>query len=103
MASRGIPQFSENGGLPSIGIGGLQTLGSNAFLPSDETSQTLQIADDFTKIYGGHSFKAGITSQQVKFDTLQPAFSRGSFDYNGQYTDVPNSNSNNHGTGRSSW
>jgi hypothetical protein len=94
---QGIPQFAENGGLPSIGIGSLQTLGSNAFLPSDEISQTLQIADDFTKIYKSHSFKAGIESQQVKFSTLQPGYSRGNFDYNGNYTDIPTKN--NGGTG----
>jgi hypothetical protein len=94
---QGIPQTSENGGLPSIAIGGLQTLGSNAFLPSDEISQTLQIADDFTKIYKSHSFKSGIESQQVKFSTLQPAYSRGNFDYNGNYTDIPTKN--NGGTG----
>ncbi|MGA8939287.1 MAG: TonB-dependent receptor [Acidobacteriaceae bacterium] len=94
---QGIPQFAENGGLPSIGIGGLQTLGSNAFLPSDEVSQTLQITDDFTKIYKNHSFKAGIESQQVKFSTLQPGYSRGNFDYNGNYTDIPTKN--NGGTG----
>lgn len=94
---QGIAQGNENGGLPSIGIGGLQTLGSNAFLPSDEISQTLQITDDFTKIFGKHSFKTGIEFQHVKFSTLQPAFSRGNFDYNGQYTDIPQQN--NGGTG----
>ena len=94
---QGIPQFNENGGLPSIGIGGLQSLGSSAFLPSDETSQTLQIADDFTKIYKSHSFKAGIESQQVKFSTLQPGFSRGNFDFNGNYTDIPTKNNGNTG------
>jgi hypothetical protein len=94
---QGIPQFSENGGLPTIQIGGLATLGSNPYLPSDETSQTLQIADDFTQIYKSHSFKAGIESQQVKFSVLQPAYSRGSFDFNGTYTDVPTKN--NGGTG----
>ena len=94
---QGIPQFTENGGLPSIGIGGMATLGSNAFLPSDEISQTLQITDDFTKIWHSHSFKAGIESQHVKFSTLQPGFSRGNFDFNGTYTDVPQKN--NGGTG----
>ena len=94
---QGIPQFTENGGLPSIGIGGMATLGSNAFLPSDEISQTLQITDDVTKIWHTHSFKAGIESQHVKFSTLQPGFSRGNFDFNGQYTDVPQAN--NGGTG----
>jgi hypothetical protein len=91
---QGIPQFSENGGLPSLAIGGLATLGSNSFLPSDEISQTLQITDDFTKIYKSHSFKAGIESQQVKFSVLQPGYSRGNFDFNGTYTDIPTQNSN---------
>jgi len=86
---QGIPQFPENGGLPSIAINGLSTLGSNAFLPSDEISQTLQITDDFTKVWRKHSFKAGIESQHVKFSTLQPAFSRGNFDYDGRFTDIP--------------
>lgn len=90
---QGIPQFAENGGLPAISFGGLATLGSNSFLPSDEVSQTLQITDDFTKIWGNHSFKMGIESQHVKFSVLQPAYSRGTFDYNGQYTDVPQQNS----------
>ena len=89
---QGIPQFPENGGLPSIGIGGLATLGSNAFLPSDEISQTLQVTDDFTKVWRTHSFKAGVESQHVKFSTLQPGFSRGNFDYNGTYTDIPQLN-----------
>jgi Carboxypeptidase regulatory-like domain/TonB dependent receptor/TonB-dependent Receptor Plug Domain len=93
----GIPQSTENGGLGSYDIGGLSTLGSNAFLPSDEISQTLQLTDDFTRIWGKHSFKMGIENQHVKFDTLQPAFSRGNFDYNGQFTDVVNTSSGNLG------
>jgi Carboxypeptidase regulatory-like domain/TonB dependent receptor len=86
----GIPQQHENGGLPAFGINGLQTLGSNAFLPSDEVSSTIQATDDFTKIYGKHTFKMGIEYQHVKFSTLQPPWSRGEFDYNGDYTDIPN-------------
>ncbi|MDQ2834839.1 MAG: TonB-dependent receptor [Acidobacteriota bacterium] len=84
----GIPQSAENGGLPSIQISGLNQLGSNDYLPSDEVSQTLQVADDFTKIYGKHSFKMGIEYQDVHFNTLQPAFSRGEFDFNGNYAGV---------------
>jgi hypothetical protein len=93
---QGIPQIPENGGLPQIVINGLSTLGSNAFLPSDEVSQTLQITDDFTKIYGNHNFKMGIEYQHIKFSTLQPAYSRGDFEYATNnsgattYTDIPN-------------
>ncbi len=94
---QGIPQLQENGGLPAFGINGLQTLGSNAFLPSDEVSSTFQFTDDVTKILGKHTFKMGIEWQHVKFSTLQPPWSRGEFDYNGDYTDIPNVNGGNTG------
>jgi Carboxypeptidase regulatory-like domain/TonB-dependent Receptor Plug Domain len=92
---QGIPQTTENGGLPSITFSGLSTLGSNSYLPSDEVSDTLQITDDFTKVYGVHSFKMGIEFQNVKFSTLQPAYSRGDFSFNSNsgsvsFTDIPN-------------
>jgi hypothetical protein len=83
-----IPQVAENGGLPAFGINGLATLGSNAFLPSDEVSSTFQLTDDLTKIYGKHTFKMGIEWQHVKFSTLQPPWSHGEFDYNGHFTDI---------------
>jgi Carboxypeptidase regulatory-like domain/TonB dependent receptor len=85
----GIPQVQENGGLPAFGINGLQTLGSNAFLPSDEVSSTVQVTDDLTKIYGKHTFKLGFEFQHVKFSTLQPPWSRGEFDFSGLYTEIP--------------
>ncbi len=85
-----IQQSAENGGLPNFYIGNLTNLGSNNFLPSDEVSYTLQATDDFTKIYGQHSFKMGIEYQHVKFSTLQPAWSRGAFQYGGGFTDIPN-------------
>ena len=86
---QGIPQQTLNGGLPAFGINGLATLGSNAFLPSDEVTSTFQLTDDVTKIYGKHTFKMGIEWQHVKFSTLQPPWSRGEFDYNGDYTEIP--------------
>ena len=93
----GIPQESLNGGLPAFGINGLSTLGSNAFLPSDEVTSTLQVTDDVTKIYGKHTFKAGFEYQHVKFSTLQPPWSRGEFDYNGNFTEIPNIDAGNTG------
>jgi len=93
----GIPQEAENGGLPAIGISGYQTLGSNAFLPSDEVTSTFQLTDDLTKIYGKHTFKMGFEWQHVKFSTLQPPWSRGQFNYDGTYTDVPGKTSGNVG------
>ena len=93
----GIPQAHENGGLPAFGIGGLQTLGGNAFLPSDEVTSTFQLTDDLTKIYGKHTFKGGFEWQHVKFSTLQPPWSRGQFNFDGHYTDVPGKGGDNTG------
>jgi hypothetical protein len=93
----GVPQVSLNGGLPAFGINGLSTLGSNAFLPSDEVSSTFQLTDSVTKIYGKHTFKMGFEFQHVKFSTLQPPWSRGEYDYNGDYTEVPTVDSGNTG------
>ena len=84
-----IPQVAENGGLPNYYISNLTNLGSNNFLPSDEVSYTIQTTDDFTKIYGQHSFKMGIEYQHVKFSTLQPAWSRGAWDYTSNFEDIP--------------
>ncbi|MBZ5514020.1 MAG: TonB-dependent receptor [Acidobacteriia bacterium] len=92
-----VPQVTLNGGLPAFGINGLSTLGSNAFLPSDEVTQTNQVTDNFTKSYGKHTFKAGIEYQRVKYSTLQPPWSHGQFNYDGVYTRMPGGNSENAG------
>ncbi len=96
---QGIPQDHENGGLPAFGIQGLQTLGSNAFLPSDEVSSTIQFTDDFTKIYGKHTFKMGFEYQHVKFSTLQPPWSRGQFNFDGVFTNPPGASPSANNTG----
>ena len=80
-----VPQVPENGGLPAIVISGLSSLGSNAFLPSDEISETTQVADNYTKVYGKHTYKMGFEFQHIKFSTLQPSWSHGEFDYNGDF------------------
>ncbi len=86
---QGVPQGNLNGGLPQISISGLSNLGSNDYLPSDEVSQTLQVVDDFTKVYGKNSFKMGFEYQDVHFNTLQPPYSRGEFDFTGNFAGIP--------------
>lgn len=90
---QGIPQTANNGGLPTFTISGLSSLGAATYLPGDEIGQAEQLADDFTKIWGKHSFKTGVEALHVKFIVELPSASRGTFDYNGTYTDVPNANS----------
>jgi len=85
---QGIAQVSENGGLPALGISGLNTLGSNSFLPSNEVTQTTQLTDNLTKIYSKHTFKMGMEFQHIKFSTLQPAWSHGQLNFDGNYAGI---------------
>ena len=84
----GIAQVTENGGLPALGISGLSTLGSNSFLPSDEITQTTQVTENLTKVYGKHTFKMGMEFQHIKFSTLQPAWSHGQMNFDGNYAGI---------------
>ncbi|HMD95779.1 MAG TPA: carboxypeptidase regulatory-like domain-containing protein [Terriglobia bacterium] len=85
-----VPQVTENGGLPAFTIGGLNTLGTNQFLPSDEVNNTFQVTDNFSKAHGNHSLKMGFEFQHIKFSALQPVSSHGLFDFNGTYTGSDN-------------
>jgi hypothetical protein len=85
----GIPQVPLNGGLPNLNFSGLSQLGGAGFLPSQEYNSTLQATENVTKVYGNHTFKGGFEFQHVKFSTLQPPYSRGSFDFNGSFSEVP--------------
>ncbi len=86
---QGIPQISEKGGLPNFGIGTLTNLGSASFLVSDEFNSTTQITENLTRVYKLHMFKRGFEFQHIKFSTLQPAWSRGQFNYDGNYRSIP--------------
>jgi hypothetical protein len=93
----GIPQLPHNGGLGSIVLQGLNTLGSNEFLPSVEYSTTYQFADNVTKIQGNQTLKAGFEYQHLRFSILQPPAGRGYWTFNGVFTGVPSGSGANTG------
>jgi hypothetical protein len=81
---QGIPQTNGNGGLPTITISGLTGLGAGAFAsPNQRSSDTIQFTENLTKIHGGHSFKGGFEYQRLHFPWIDPAWSRGEFDFGG--------------------
>lgn len=86
---QGIPAGKQNGGLPIIGLSGLNSLGGAGWLPSDEPNQTTQMMENVTKLQGAHTFKGGFEFQHIKWDVYQPSWSRGEFDFSGTYTEVP--------------
>jgi hypothetical protein len=85
----GVLQTSGNGGLPNISLGNLTQLGSAEWLVSDRYSNTIQLTENLTKIYGKHTFKAGVEYQNITFPWIAPPYSRGAFDFNGTYTSIP--------------
>jgi hypothetical protein len=94
----GIPGGALNGGLPNVSFSangsasGIATFGGPQWSPTDEHENVFQILDNVTKIAGNHSLKAGVNFQSVRFSTLQPNQSRGSYYYSGEYTSNMNAN-----------
>ncbi len=93
----GIPGGALNGGLPAVSVSGISSFGSPTWSTTDEHENVYQILDNITKIAGQHSLKAGVSFQSIRFSTLQPQQSRGSYSYNGKYTS--NLNASNTGSG----
>ncbi len=93
----GVPQGNSNGGLGSLYIAGLNTLGSNQYLPSIELSTTTQLSDNVTKTAGRQTFKAGFQWQRLGFSILQPPAGRGTWNFGGVYTEVPDTGGGNTG------
>ncbi|HSU88252.1 MAG TPA: carboxypeptidase-like regulatory domain-containing protein, partial [Terriglobia bacterium] len=94
---QGVPQVPSNGGLGTIFITGLNTLGSNQFLPSIETSLTSQYMDNLTKVWGKQTMKFGFEHQHLRFTILQPPSGRGAWSFSGAYTEVPSQGGGNTG------
>jgi len=96
---QGVSQADGNYGLPRISIGGTSGLGAGAFAsPNTRVSDTTQLSENLTKIYGKHTFKGGFELQYLRFPWIDPAWSRGEMDFGG-FTGIPSNGKLNNGTG----
>ena len=95
----GVPQVPENGGIPPITINGLTHTGVGNFTPTIQTVYSIEGSDSVTKVLRGHTFKTGVQVDYLVANISQPPQGRGNFTFNGQYTDIPNSNQNLNGLG----
>jgi hypothetical protein len=93
----GVSTASSNGGLGALSPTGLNTLGSNGYLPSIELSTNTQISDNVTRTMGRETFKVGFQWQRLGFAILQPPNGRGSWSFTGLYTEVPTTTGGNTG------
>ena len=82
----GIPTAPLNGGLPQVSLTGINNFGSPTWSTTSEHENVAQLLDNVTKVIGNHALKAGVAFQSVRFSTLQPQQSRGSYNYTGEYT-----------------
>ena len=86
----GVPQSPGNGGLPQLNVSGFTGLGVAGYVPTLETTTDIEILDNVTKVYGAHSFKMGGQIDDIRANIIQPPNPKGSFTFNGQYSDIPN-------------
>jgi hypothetical protein len=87
----GVPQVTGNGGLSTINVGIYSPLGSSPYLYANDNNTTIQVSDSFSKIRGAHhTIKGGVEGLEIRSVTIQPPYSRGEFDFSGNYTSIPN-------------
>ena len=96
---QGIQQVANNGGLPPITISGLTHIGVGNYTPTLQYVWSIEGADAVTKVFLNHTFKTGFQIDDLEGNISQPPQGRGDFNFNGQYTDVPNKNSSLNGIG----
>jgi len=95
----GVQQVANNGGLPPITINGLTHIGVGNYTPTLQYVYSIEGSDNVTKVFRNHTFKTGIQVDDLEGDISQPPQGRGDFNFDGQYTDIPNKNSNLNGIG----
>jgi hypothetical protein len=96
---QGIQQVANNGGLPPTTIAGLTHIGVGNYTPTLQYVWSIEGVDDVTKVWRNHTFKTGIQIDDLEGNISQPPQGRGDFNFNGQYTDIPNENSSLNGIG----
>jgi Carboxypeptidase regulatory-like domain/TonB dependent receptor-like, beta-barrel len=90
---QGVPQTPGNGGLPTIEYTGYTSFGGRRYMPTIQADTALEFFDNLTKIRGKHEFRMGFELNHIRGNIIQPAYSKGDFQFNGMYSDIPNKNS----------
>ena len=89
---QGIPQIAGNGGLPTFAPSGISTFGGRRYQPTIQTTTALQFLDNLILTRHTHEIHLGFEFNHLRANIIQPSYSRGEFDFNGQYSNIPNKN-----------
>ena len=78
-----VPQDASQASLPVMAVGGLFTLGFSSNGPQPRLQNNYQAIDNFSKVYGHHTIKAGVNYDRVTLNN--PFFNNlgGNYAYNG--------------------
>jgi hypothetical protein len=85
----GVPNVSQNGGLPQLTFSDVSTIGSPTFLPSHEIQNSYSLLDNLSWVRGKHSWKFGTEIRTEEFTIFQPAAPRGTLDFGNTFTGNP--------------
>ena len=77
------PQAPQYAQLPVMGITGLFTLGFSANGPQPRVQNTYQVTDNFSKVWGHHTFKAGFNMDRLEINNPFYNNLNGNFGYQG--------------------
>jgi hypothetical protein len=84
---RGVPDDRQSNGLTVVGITGFSSLGDS--FDTRRGQNVYHILDNLTIISGRHSLKMGFDHRRTQFNLGQGSSPRGSFSYNGVFTQNP--------------
>jgi hypothetical protein len=82
----GINLSAQSGGIPAFTVSGFTEIGDNSTYPEDSAITTFQADSSLTKIWGSHTFKTGFVFLRHRFNGFSAFPTRGTFDFNGQFT-----------------
>ena len=93
----GIPGININntsGGTPAFTVTGFQLIGDNSSYPEDSHTTTFDLEDVGTFIHGSHTMpEAGVYFLRHRFNGFSSFPTRGTYDFNGQFTRQVNTSS----------
>jgi hypothetical protein len=82
----GINLSAQSGGIPAFTVSGFTEIGDNSTYPEDSAITTFQADSSLTKIWGSHTLKTGFVFLRHRFNGFSSFPTRGTFDFNGQFT-----------------
>lgn len=89
----GINFNAQSGGMPAFTISGLSEIGDNSSYPENSAQTSIQADTALTWVHGSHTAKFGIMALRHFFNGFSGFPSRGTFDFNGEFTSQLNSSS----------